>query len=219
MLSADSLATIRSEGEHIIAQAHRDRERPVPQYPGWVMGDLMSHLGSVHARTALICREHPTERPAAPQTPEGADVLEWCAASLDEMVTALEASDPTTPVWGFWDKSSLGLWERRMLIETGIHRWDADQAFGEEGPLTDTVALSGLDEYASMWLSRLGEVPPIEVEATDLGRSWAYGSGAPEARVSGTASDVYLRLMSRASLVTLPETWATAVDALEGPKR
>ena len=62
-----------------------------------------------------------------------------------------------------------GAWERRMVIETGIHRWDAEQAFGDPGALTDLVALSGLNEFETMWLPRLGELPVLEVKAVDLG--------------------------------------------------
>jgi hypothetical protein len=101
-----------------------------------------------------------------------------------------------------------------MMIETGLHRWDADQAFGEGRPLGDIVAIAGLEEYSDMWLSRLGEMPAIEVTATDMGKSWVYGSGGLEAALNGTASNLYLRLMSRSSPVMLPEVWAAAVDNL-----
>jgi uncharacterized protein (TIGR03083 family) len=217
--SAESLEAIRSEGRRILDLGRRDPSRPVPQYPGWTMTDLVSHTASVLGRTISICRDHPTERIAVAARPEGLDVFDWYEATLDEMVATLEESDPETPVWGFWPRPSIGLWERRMVIETGIHRWDAGQALGEEGPLHETVAVSGLEEYADMWLPRLGEMPILEVTATDLGRSWVYGSGTPVATVGGTASDLYLRLMSRPSPVTLPYKWAVAVDALEPPKR
>jgi hypothetical protein len=106
-----------------------------------------------------------------------------------------------------------------MVIETGVHRWDAEQAFGDPGALTDLVALSGLNEFETMWLPRLVELPVLEVKAVDLGRSWMFSSGSPLRTVSGTASDLYLRLMSRPSPVELPLQWATAVDALEPPPK
>ncbi len=219
MLSAEYLGTIRSEGLRIVDLARRDPARPVPQYPGWAMSDLANHIASIQGRTTAICREKPTERPSAPHLPHGVDVVDWCEANLTEMLQALEESDPDTAVWGFWSDSSIGLWERRMVIEAGIHRWDADQAFGEEHGLMEIVALSGLNEYADMWLPRLTPVPTIELVATDLGRSWVYGPGAPEATVRGGASDIYLRLMSRPSPVELPAKWAEAVDSLEPPRR
>jgi hypothetical protein len=81
------------------------------------------------------------------------------------------------------------------------------------------VALSGLNEFESLWLPRLPELPVLEAKALDLGRSWVFGSGSPLRTVTGTASDIYLRLMSRPSAVELPRPWAAAVDALEPPKR
>lgn len=219
MLSAEYLQSIRGEAERILARARSDRARPVPQYPGWVMTDLVNHVGAVHARMTLICRELPTERPPLPSLPHGEDVIDWAGAKLEEMLTTFTESDPDTPVWGFWPNPSIGLWERRMVIETGMHRWDADQAFDEVEGLTDVVAVSGLNEFPDMWLPRLGDVPTIEVVATDFGKSWVYGNGAPEATVAGTASDVYLRMMSRPTPVELPPAWAAAVDALEPPPR
>jgi uncharacterized protein (TIGR03083 family) len=211
--------TIRSDGGRILEVARIDSSRLVPQYPGWAMSDLVNHLASTHGRTTLICRERPTERPKSPSLPDGVDVLDWYEANLEEMVIVLEESDPDTPVWGFWPNPNIGLWLRRMVIETGLHRWDAEQAFGEMGRLGDTVALAGLDEYAEMWLPRLDEMPSLEVTATDLGRSWVYGSGTPDATVYGTASDLYLRLMSRTSPLLLPEEWRAAVDNLAPPPK
>lgn len=219
MLSAENLAEIRVGGERILELARRDAQRPVPQYPDWVMVDLVAHLSSVHARTVLICRDLPSDRPSAPRAPEGTDVLAWYEDNLEEMLSALGAADPDTRVWGFWPESTLGLWERRMVIETGVHRWDAEQAFGDPGMLSDLVALSGLNEFETMWLPRLDELPVLEVKAVDLGRTWMFASGSPLRTVSGTASDLYLRLMSRPSRVELPLQWATAVDALEPPPK
>jgi uncharacterized protein (TIGR03083 family) len=219
VLSAEHLAAISSEGERIAELARQDRDRPVPQYPDWVMTDLVSHLASIHGRMTLICRDLPTERPSAPRLPDGIDVLDWYEDNLGEMLSTLRDADPDTPVWGFWPESTMGLWERRMVIETGVHRWDADQAFGDPEPLTELVALSGLNEFETMWLPRLGELPVLEAKAVDLGLTWMFASGSPLRTVSGTASDLYLRLMSRPSTVELPLQWSTAVDALEPPPK
>jgi len=219
VLSAENLAEIRAGGERILELARRDPQRPVPQYPGWVMVDLAEHLGSIHARTVVICRDLPADRPSAPRAPKDTDVLDWYEDNLEEMLSALGATGPNTRVWGFWPEPTLGLWERRMVIETGVHRWDAEQAFGDPGVLTDLVALSGLNEFETMWLPRLGELPVLEVRSVDLGRTWMFASGSPLRTVDGTASDLYLRLMSRPSRVELPLAWATAVDALEPPPK
>lgn len=106
-----------------------------------------------------------------------------------------------------------------MVIETGIHRWDAYQAFGEEDRLTDLVARTGLEEFPHMWLPQLGEVQTLQVTATDLGKTWVYGEGDPTASVEGTASNLYLRLVARPSPVEMPEDWSRAVDGLAPPPK
>ena len=65
------------------------------------------------------------------------------------------------------------------------------------------MALSGLNEFETMWLPRLGELPVLEVKAVDLGRTRMFASGSPLRTVSGTASDLYLGPMSRPSRVEL----------------
>lgn len=218
MLSAENLASIESEGRRLGAFARRDPGRPVPQYPEWALTDLAAHTGSIHARTAAVVTDLPMERVPAPRSPEGADVLDWYEGNLDTLLAALTEADPDSPCWGLVEGWNVGLWERRMVVETGLHRWDAAAAFGEEDRLTDRVAESALDEVSLLWLPRLGDVRPLELRATDLGLSWSFGD-RPDQTVEGTASDIFLRLMTRPSPVVLPEDWATAVDGLAPPQK
>jgi uncharacterized protein (TIGR03083 family) len=218
VLSAENLASIESEGRRLGQTARREPTRPVPQYPGWTLADLVAHTAAIHGRSAQICTELPTERISSPTLPEGAQVLDWYDETLDGLLNALTAADPVSPCWGFLPDSNVGFWERRMVVETGVHRWDAFQAFGEEDRLTDHVARTGLEEFGEMWLPRLGEIQPIRVTATDLDRTWTFGEG-PVAEVEGTASDLFLRLMARPSPVRLPDDWAAAVDDLDPPPK
>lgn len=219
MLSAENLAGIESEGRRLGQAVRRDPERPVPQYPGWTLGDLANHTASIHGRTVAICRDLPTERIPSPDLPADADPADWYDENLEAMLAALTEADPVHECWGFGPSPSLGFWEKRMVIETGIHRWDAYQALGEEDRLTDLVARSGLEEFADMWLPHLGDVQTLQVTATDLDRSWIYGDSEPTAEVDGTASDLYLRLVARPSPVELPGDWAAAVDGLAPPPK
>jgi len=186
----------------------------VPQYPGWVLADLISHTASIHAQTAKVCRELPTESVPTPVRPEGMEVHAWYDATLDEMLAVLAEADPESPCWGFGSGSNVGLWERRVVTETGVHRWDADQSFGEASDLDEVVSHRGLDEFGNVWLPLLPSVQTLGVTATDLGESWVYGEGYPTAFAQGTASALVLRLMSRSSSVELPEDWIRAVDGL-----
>ena len=221
MLWAENLASIESEGRRLGEAARSNPQGPVPQYPDWTLADLVAHTASMHRRTILICRDLPSERISAPRLPEGEDALDWYEETLEEMLRVLEDADPQTPVWTLSLVPTLGFWEQRMVIETGIHRWDAYQALGQIEPLTNRVAESGLDEFGEVWVPRLGDTPPspLRVVATDLSREWVYGEGEPARSMTGAASDLYLRLMSRPSVAELPEDWAAAVDGLAPPPK
>jgi uncharacterized protein (TIGR03083 family) len=211
-----NLATITSEGQRLLAYARRDPVRIVPQYPIWTLTDLVTHTASMHGRTLAVCATRPLERIPAPQLPAGLDPFEWYDQTLRAMVDALREADPDAEVWSLIPERTLKTWERRMVIETAIHRWDAQQAFEDPDPLPPIVATHGLDEFADLWLPRLGTVPVLDVTASDLDRSWRYGRGDPAASVTGLASDLYLRLMARAG-ARLPDEWERAVDGLATP--
>ena len=102
MLSAESLASIESEGRRLGLTVRRDPDRPVPQYPDWTLADLASHVASIHGRTTVVIRDLPTERVSAPRLPEGADPLEWYEETLDRMLAVLRDADPAAACWGFW---------------------------------------------------------------------------------------------------------------------
>lgn len=219
MLWAENLASIESEGRRLGAAARSDPELAVPQYPGWTLADLASHTASIHGRTTLICQKLPSDRISAPRLPDGADPVEWYDETLEEMLAALEGADPETPVWAFGSEPNIGFWERRMVIETGVHRWDAHQAIGQTSALTDLVAFSGLDEFVDMWLPHCGDVGALEVVDEESWRSWRYGHGETATTITAPKSELYLRLVSRPSVVELPEDWAAAVDGLAPPPK
>ena len=210
------LEVISTEGQRLLDFARRDPARVVPQYPTWTLLDLVTHTASIHARTIAICTSLPQDRIPAPDLPPGREPLEWYAETLAGLLAAFEHTDPETAVWFFTADRTIGAWERRMLIETGIHRWDAQQAHEDPDPLLPVVAESGLDEFGDMWLPRLGDLPALHVTATDIGRSWTFGTGTAGSPITASASDIYLRLMSRPG-VHLPAEWTAAVDGAGTP--
>ena len=147
------------------------------------------------------------------------DPIDWYEETLEELLRELRDADPATTVWSFGPEENIGYWERRMVVETGVHRWDGEQAVTRNEPLTDLVAEAGLDEFAGTWLPNLGDLKTMEVAALDLDRTWVYGQGDPVVRVEGSASDLHLRLMSRTSSIHLPDDWAAAVDGLAPPPK
>lgn len=216
MPSEEIIAAIEDEGRRIITLARQQPDAVVPQYPTWTLRDLVIHVGGVHARTAEICRTLPRERIPTPKPPADADAFGWAEAQLERMLDGLRTADPGAHVWTFVTDKRLAGWERRMLVETGVHRWDAEGALGTPEPLLPLVAGHGLDEFPELYLPRLGDVPAIELTAVDLGRTWRYGGGEPVTSVEGTASALFLRLVSRPG-VALPQAWEQAIDALPTP--
>lgn len=219
MLLAENVASIESEGRRLASAARLDPQGAVPQYPGWTLSDLASHTASIHGRTVLICENKPQERISAPRLPDAMDPIDWYEETLDRMLAALIEADPTTGVWAFGPEANIGFWERRMVVETGVHRWDAEQSVGRLDPLTLHVAVSGMDEFPDMWHQHLGEVAPLEFAATDIEREWLFGEGQPGKRIEGEVSDLYLRLVSRPSAVELPPDWETAIDGMAPPPK
>jgi len=218
MIDPEDLAAIEREGRRIIELARAKPGAHTRQYPTWTLADLVVHLGGVHGRTAEVCRSLPIERIPTPTPDPGVDPVDWAEAQLAQMLEALAAADPGAEVWTFVADRRLAFWAPRMVIETGVHRWDAEGAAGEPAPLLGIVATHGLDEFSALYLPRLGDLPTLGLHATDLDRRWRYGSGPASTVVEGTASELFLRLMSRPG-AALPEAWARAVDALARPTR
>jgi uncharacterized protein (TIGR03083 family) len=216
MTTARDLSIIESEGSRIIELGRVAPHAIVPQYPRWTLRDLVVHVATVHGRTAAICETLPVERIAGPSPPSGVDPFEWAAAQLGRMLEGFATADLDAHVWTFIPDPTLRAWVRRMVIETGVHRWDAESASGQPAALLDVVAAHGLDEFDQMYLDRLGHVRTIELRATDLGRTWRFGEGEPDTTIEGSASNIFLRLMSRPG-IELPADWAGAVDSLGSP--
>src|ERR687892_1468884 len=105
------------------------------------------HVGRVYRRTASwVAGDGSRELPRAP---EGAVVVDWARAGLDELLAALDkAGEPepgaTVATWA-GDQPAI-FWPRRMAVETAVHRWDAETAVGDARPLGTDLALDGVDE-------------------------------------------------------------------------
>jgi uncharacterized protein (TIGR03083 family) len=210
------LAAIEYEGFRLIELGRQTPECMVPQYPAWTLRDLVLHVAGVHGRTGAICETLASERIPTPGLPAGTDAFDWAAEQLARMLEGLATADPEAAVWTFVDDPALAFWSRRMVIETGLHRWDAHSAVGEPVELLTIVSGHGLDEFADLYLPRFRDVQTIELTAVDTGGTWRFGPGEPTARIEGKASDLFLRLMSRPG-VELPADWARAVDSLGSP--
>ncbi len=136
--TAAYLEQLRGEGARLAASAAPlDLGLAVPACPGWVLRDLLRHVGYVHRwATGYVTGPH-TER--VPRLDEPAilaqdvpDVvlLDWFRTGHAGLVSALEAAGPGLDCWTFLPgaASPLDFWARRQAHETTVHRVDVQQA-------------------------------------------------------------------------------------------
>jgi uncharacterized protein (TIGR03083 family) len=214
------LEAVRREGEALAAAARGgDLGAAVPTCPGWTLADLVLHVGMVHRHKSAIVggRLQGPPDPWPPPAPAAADLLDWYAAGLDELLDLLGGSDPATRVWSWYPPDqTVGFWRRHMAHETAVHRVDAEAASGEPAPVAAALAVDGVDELLDVMLvpglagEPVGDGESLHLHATDADGEWllrlgpggvAVGRGHAkgDAAARGTASDLYLWLYGRAA--------------------
>jgi uncharacterized protein (TIGR03083 family) len=220
------LESIRADGLALIAAGDGRLQLDVPSCPGWTIGDLVWHVGEVHRFWNQIAARQlldPEEIEEGERPPED-ELLAWYGEGLAELLATLGAADPAEPVWSWASASPVETsWiHRRMAQETAVHRWDAQDATGEDAPIAADIAADGIDEFLTWFLDadELAEgAETVGLEATDAGATWiarvaggeltvrsadrASALGPVEARARGTASDLLLLLWRRVRLDAL----------------
>jgi uncharacterized protein (TIGR03083 family) len=154
---SELVATIRKEGEAILAAARFGLDATVPTCGDWEVADLLTHVARVYRRAATVIDERATEE--VKWTPPPADVgdpIDYLTDALDDLVEALTSADPDTPVWNWSGESqTAAFWARRMAHESAVHRYDAQRAHGVAQPVDDDLARDGLDEMVDFLLPRI----------------------------------------------------------------
>ncbi|MBT2451391.1 maleylpyruvate isomerase family mycothiol-dependent enzyme [Streptomyces sp. ISL-43] len=129
-----------------------DLSLPVPTCPGWTLGDLTQHVGSVHRWFTELLRRRiqqpPTSRAVDLRLPEHPDGLpDWLAAGAGEAAEVFAATDLDEPMWAWGVDQHARFWVRRMLFETLVHRVDAQLALGLSPHVDRVLAVDGIDEF------------------------------------------------------------------------
>jgi uncharacterized protein (TIGR03083 family) len=191
----------------------------VPPCPAWTVADLVYHLGEVHYFWGEVARR----RLAAPEVeppvrPPDGELVAWAAGQAVELGRILGELDPATPVWTWAPQKDVGFIVRRMAHETAVHRWDAESAVGQPGPIEAELASDGIDEFLTFFIDdgrhdggrRIGG--SVHLHATDTPGEWLVREepdGAltvtaehakGDAAVRGPASDLLLALWRRVGL-------------------
>jgi uncharacterized protein (TIGR03083 family) len=207
--------------------ADADFDAPVPACPGWRLGDLVTHVGTLHRWVVHLIETRRQEPIWSHQVPnglaEGQDGdVKWLAEGARALVGTLRETDPETPVWTWGPDQRASWWARRMAYELVIHRWDAESALGEqERALPAPIAIDGIEEWlhnlsSARWITKplaaLGvEGATIHLHASDADGEWTITQGPDgkitwrpghakgDAAVQGSASDLLLLLYGRRS--------------------
>lgn len=232
-----TLHMIRRDGEALIAAAEMAPDAAVRGCPGWSNTDLAIHTTGVHRRVAhwtanrLAKPERwPDHEPADSAAPWG-----WCREGLDLVLGALADIGPDESVWSWTDRRNGGFYHRRMLHETVVHRWDAEDAAGISSHIDSEVATDGINELFDVGMRFRGDGGGVEypegdvlLERTDGTDRWrvraidgtllvAHNGDAgmsAHAIVQGHAEDLLLYLWGRGGQATISgdtdvaEAWA-----------
>ncbi|MFD9093088.1 maleylpyruvate isomerase family mycothiol-dependent enzyme [Streptomyces collinus] len=129
-----------------------DPATPVPSCPGWTVGDLTRHVGSLQrwfsALLSRLVQEPPRSREVELGLPDSAgEYSRWVEAGIPRVAAVLEATDPLAPMWAWGVDQHARFWARRMLFETLVHRVDAELSAGLASPLDPELAADGVDEF------------------------------------------------------------------------
>jgi len=126
------------------------------------MWALIHHTGRVHRHKMAIVRRGGTEEPSDlaidPPPDQDGELIEWYRDGVNELLATLSAADPEAPAWSWSGDHRVAFWIRRMAQETTVHRWDAENAVGETGPIDAELAADGIDEMLGVFISREGHI-------------------------------------------------------------
>lgn len=162
------------------AVAEADPLAPVPDCPGWTLGQLLRHVGGTHRWAGTVVRTRATEPVSDEQVndvPPRADddpaaLAAWLTEGAASLAGALRAVGPRERMWTPPPQWNALFWARRMTFETVVHRSDAFGAVGVPYTLDDAVARDGIDEWLGFsTLPQAYESPALMGELLAPGRS------------------------------------------------
>jgi uncharacterized protein (TIGR03083 family) len=183
------------EGEALLAAAEGRLDRPVPACDDWTVRDVVEHVGTVYAHKVAALRHGRHPEPGEWQgPPAGEDPITWCHALLHQIAGALAHRAADEPAWTWCEaEQTVGFWQRRMALESAVHRFDVEAAGGEPTPVAADLAVDGIDEVLRVMLE--------DADFTDAsGPQVAAGSVSARigaVTVAGVPSEVLLWLWGR----------------------
>jgi len=217
MEAATYVDALEHEGGLLATTASGGLDAPVHACPGWVVADVVGHLGRVYRSVGDIVEHRLTEPPAmsVPRPPAGRAVVDYYTTGLTRLVSLLRATPPDTPVYTWSAAGIAGFYHRRIAHETGVHRVDVQAALGAVDPFDADLAADGVSELYEVvlpfGLARTGAPLPagsLHLHRTDGAGEWTldvadgvlrvdHGHGKATAAVRGPASDLFVFAWNR----------------------
>ena len=219
-LSSDAYLSYLDVDVNILLNSTEEMNARIPACPDWSVRDLYSHLVGVYRHKIVAL-----DTGAAPELttgswgdlPENEDPREVLRREYLQLKSRLESMPSDTPTWSWWpDEQNVGFWQRRMALETVVHRWDLQSAKLPENLLTAVpidLANDGIDELLSWLAWPWDEQPQPEANGQRVGintptASWivelhptrvlvSRGNAVTQASISGDPSEVMLYLWGR----------------------
>lgn len=191
----DFLDALEAESEAFLsAAAAVPLDTPVKVCGAWTMDDLIGHQAFVWGfATANVASGGEKTSPATAKPEDASKVIEWAASVRTTMLETLRAADPAAPAWSFAPPfQTAGFWQRRMMAETIVHRWDAESASGSTNPIDPALASESIDEYTEVGLgfssgrpNREYPASSLHIHCTDTDGEWLLvGTDGPEYTVT-----------------------------------
>lgn len=190
-------------------------------YDGWTLVELAGHVGQIHRWVTGVVGDRVLDRPQGGHPPAPTDAIElasWVVDGASVLVDVLRSADPDDEVWTISrSRRDVGFWRQRMVLETALHRWDAEDAIGGDASVEDEVALAGIGEALDVYLAqrlegrevggtgqRVAFVPTGADGWTATLRPDGFdvedGTGEVDAEIIGTPLDLWLLLTCRRAL-------------------
>lgn len=128
-----------------------DPALPVPDCPGWNLGQLLRHIGGYHRWMETVVRTRAAGPVSDAQFNDLSDypsaVVPWLTEGATRLAETLSTSGPETKVWTPGPGGTTVFWARRALHEAVVHGWDAAAAAKAELDVPEDVVVDGFEEW------------------------------------------------------------------------
>ena len=223
----DPVAAIVEHSTALADAAEPNLGAPVEFCPGWTVADLVHHLTEVQWFWGTITAEQLQEPPPQdrrPPRPADDELVAALRNQTRQLAEVLRRAEHSAPVWTWApSRNDIGFVVRHQVQEAAVHRWDAEHAAGRDVDLDPALAVDSIEEFLTFSVATVSDHPDtprpglggtLVLRATDVAAAWTVaddelpgtvrferGTGeAPDATVSGTASQLLLWLYGRVVL-------------------